>query len=449
MKENIHIPYTHRHLDPVILGFIKQEEAHKKILLVEGARQVGKSWLVNHALDRCGKTAFRLNLEKETALRMQIDDCGEFSAFAQLIRDRVGFDPAADQVLFVDEAQESRKLGHFVRFMKEDWPRATVILSGSTLARLFRNDTRYPVGRVQSLTLRPYSFSEFLRATGSSHLADAVDHDDAESISEPRHRVLLEGYDTFMRTGGLPAVVHAGPDESAVRMAMTQIMADYQNDFIRLFGEEDASIVRACFRSVANFVGGPSKNTSVIPSPGSRINARINEIFSRLESWHMILRSDQRGPGMEASHAYLPKRYLFDTGLLRYVRESAVPGIQVLETLNPAARQPLGGVIENQVALDLSRHDISLQGWKKTPSGGEIDFIIKTHARTCPVECKASLAFTYRNMRGITDYLGLFNQPVVLAISCAPFSMFELPEKKRVFNIPVYLAGRLREWAEA
>ena len=94
----------------------------------------------------------------------------------------------------------------------------------------------------------------------------------------------------------------------------------------------------SCLRSVANFVGGVSKNTSVVPAPGSRVNARINEVFARLESWHLILRSDQKGSSTHASRAYLPKRYLFDTGVLRELRESAVPAISAAHTIAPAAR---------------------------------------------------------------------------------------------------------------
>ena len=71
-------------------------------------------------------------------------------------------------------AQESRMLGSFVRFMKEAWAHATVILSGSTLRRLFRAHTRYPVGRVRHLVLGPFSFSEFLRALDKTHLAAEV-----------------------------------------------------------------------------------------------------------------------------------------------------------------------------------------------------------------------------------------------------------------------------------
>ena len=193
-----------------------------------------------------------------------------------------------------------------------------------------------------------------LRAVGQGHLADQVLGDDTQ-ISDQRHDHLLVRFDQFLATGGLPAVVRAyatGEDHALVRR---QIVADYEQDFIRLFGEESVDIATACLRSVANFVGGVSKNTSVVPAPGSRVNVKINEVFARLESWHLILRSDQKGSSAHASHAYLPKRYLFDTGVLRELRESAVPAISAVHTIAPAARTPLGAIIENQAAIELAR----------------------------------------------------------------------------------------------
>jgi hypothetical protein len=114
----------------------------------------------------------------------------------------------------------------------------------------------------------------------------------------------------------------------------------------------------------------------VIPAPGTTINARINEVFARLQGWHLVLRSDQKGPSPDSSHAYLPKRYLFDTGLLRHFRELGMPSIDVLNTRAATARGPLGGGLENQVAVELARGGATLCGRKKTPSGGEIDFLV-------------------------------------------------------------------------
>jgi predicted AAA+ superfamily ATPase len=410
------------------------------VLLVEGARQVGKTALIENAIARSGKHSFRVNLERDTLLRALMDECESFDAFARLLRDRLGFAPDADAVLSIDEAQESMSLGGFVRFMKEDWPRATVILSGSTLRRLFRSHVRYPVGRVTTLVLGPFSFSEYLIALGKEALAADVRTPD-EPLDRHQHELLLGLFDEFLERGGLPAVALA--DGGEYRAVRAQIVADYERDFIRLFGEELLPIVKACFRSVANFVGSPSKNASVVANPSSSMNARIAEVFSRLESWHLLLLSEQKGPGPEGSHGYLPKRYLFDTGVLRHFREAAVPSIGLAHALSTGARGPLGGIIENQVAIELSRSGPPLFGWKKSSAGVEIDFVREQAGERVPIECKATLSVNLKHARGLGEYLRMYGQSTGMLVSLAPQTMLEMQEGRRVQNLPVYLAERL------
>jgi predicted AAA+ superfamily ATPase len=439
--------YIPRTLEPAVAGFIRSRERHKNVLLVEGARQVGKTCLVDHAIAASGKKTCTANLERDPRLRSLIDGCRDFAEFEQVLADRLKFSPGPDSLLFIDESQESRQLGRFIRFMKEDWRDATVILSGSTLSRLFRDDVRYPVGRVQQLVVSPFSFSEYLVAVGENPLAAFVRGDELP-VTPARHERLLELFDGFLGTGGLPAAVLAHAAGHDHREVLAQIAADYERDFIRIFGERDADIVTACFRSVANFVGSPSKNTTVIPAPGTTINARINEVFARLQAWHLVLRSDQKGPSPDSSHAYLPKRYLFDTGLLRHFRELGMPSINVLRTRSAAARGPLGGGLENQVAVELARGGAPLCGWKKTPSGGEIDFLVTRKRKTVPVECKASLTLDGRSFRGIADYLHEYDQPLGVIVSFAAYGITEIVapgsrRKRRIVMLPAPLLERL------
>ena len=158
------IEYTNRREDRYIKEFINERSTQKPVLLVEGARQVGKTWLVQHAIQNTEKSAFQTNLERDSLLRRNIDECTDFKEFEDVLRDHLGFQSGTDCVLFIDEAQESRSLGRYVRFMKEEWEKVTTILSGSTLGRLFRPGTRYPVGRVLRFVLWPFSFSEFLKS---------------------------------------------------------------------------------------------------------------------------------------------------------------------------------------------------------------------------------------------------------------------------------------------
>ncbi len=437
--------YIPRSFDLIIHDFIRDTTPNKNVLFIEGARQVGKSSLVRHALEKCNCKYFALNLEKESLLRRSIDDCEEFSEFNQLLKDRIGFDGDSGSILFIDEAQESRKLGNFVRFMKEEWRNATVILTGSTLSRLFRDDSRYPVGRIQKITLWPFSFSEFLRALGKTDVANDICSGKTD-ITLSRHHYLLELYDLFLITGGLPEIVMAHVNGKSFEPMLDQLIADYENDFVRIFGENDIAIVKSCFKSVANFVGSPSKNTSVIPSPSTPQNARINDIFSRLESWHLLIKSEQKGPNAEANHSYLPKRYMFDTGILRRLRESAWPSISVIKTLSSASRIPLGGAVENQCAIDLSRFNNNVFGWKKNSSGVEIDFIVKKKDRPVPVECKASLNFDRKHIRGLLDYMAEYNVATGILISLAPYQQIDVPGTGKIINLPAYMLESLDQF---
>jgi predicted AAA+ superfamily ATPase len=444
VNENSHKKYIPRAADSEISDFLQNSTPFKNVLLVEGARQVGKSSLVEHALQKVSTKATCLNLERDTRICSLIDECRDFSDFDQLLRDRLGFRGDAGEILFIDEAQESRRLGGFVRFMKEEWASASVVLSGSTLGRLFRGETRYPVGRISRILLGPFSFSEFLEATGEKDLAEVI-RSEVVDISPQRHQRLLELYNSYLKTGGLPAVVMMEGGQRDYSEILAQILSDYERDFTRIFGENEAALVKGCLRSVANFVGGPSKNSSVWPNPSTKINARIAEVFSRLEEWHLILRSDQRGPGPEAAHAYLPKRYLFDTGLLRYLRESAVPDIHILETVDSNVRKSLGGVLENQVAIDLARQGLLLNGWKKTPSGGEIDFIMKVGNRTIPIECKSALKSDRRQYQGIMEYIGQYGGNLGVVASLAPYGEDQLASGAKILSLPVYLMERFEK----
>ncbi len=235
------------------------------------------------------------------------------------------------------------------------------------------------------------------------------------------------------------------PGAATASEVLSELLADYQEDFRRIFGEELAHIAKDCLRSVANHLGSVSKNTSVIPSASGTQSARIREVFDRLDGWHLLIRSEQLSPSPEKSHNYLPKRYLFDTGIARHLREAGVPTIQTMNTLDSDSRKPLGGVIENQVAIVLAQQNGHVQGWKRSPSGSEVDFIVKRDNKTIPIECKASLSIGKRHFRGLREYLSEYELPLAITVSLAPFEVFELSDNQTIINLPLYMMDR---WSE-
>lgn len=126
--------YILRKIETQLYDFIASSDKHKDVLLIEGARQVGKSTVVEYVISQFAIKTIIINLEKDRLFRLKIDQCREFSEFEDLLKLSFGFDPAMQGILFIDESQESMVLGQFVRFMKESWPYITTILTGSTLS---------------------------------------------------------------------------------------------------------------------------------------------------------------------------------------------------------------------------------------------------------------------------------------------------------------------------
>ena len=234
----------------------------------------------------------------------------------------------------------------------------------------------------------------------------------------------------------------------AYHLLQRQLLASYEQDFIRIFGEEKVHIAQRCLRSVANLVGFPSKLSSVASNATNKTIQEVKNIFTRLENWNMVLKSPQFGLSATAGHNYLPKRYLFDTGLLRCLRETAVPSIDVVETLDSASRTPLGSIIENQTAIDLVSMGFDLSGWKKSSSGMEIDFIIKNRKALVPVECKAALRIHKTHLKGLLEYLGLYGLRVGVIVSLSPFEKIE-SGNRTIFNIPLYMSRFLKRLCES
>ncbi len=433
--------YITRNIETQLHRFIDSPDKHKNVLLVEGARQVGKSTVVEHVINQFPIKKIIINLEKDRLFRLKLDKCRQFSEFEDLLQITFDFNPAVKSILFIDESQESMLLGQFVRFMKESWPDTATILTGSTLSRLFRKEVRYPVGRVKRLVVSPFSFYEFLMAGKKDFLSEKLKT--FSRVSDTVHHELLLMLDKYLTVGGLPAVVKDYFSRKDFRQSRSLVIADYEHDFIRLFGEDDLGIVKACFTSVANYAGSPSKNSSVVPSPTTPVHHKINNIFARLEQWKLIFRSDQHGISPEKSHRYLPKRYLFDTGILRHYREAAIPSIGLLDPAGSEIRKPLGGIIENQAAIELARRNSDLHGWKKSPSGMEIDFLFQHMDLVIPVECKAAKQIKKTHLKGILSYLKMYGQKKGVVISLAPHVIFDMGGGVEIINIPLYSAENI------
>ena len=418
----------------------------REVILVQGARQVGKTTMVERVLQSV-ETVYALNLERDLGALRSIDRTESFDDFTRFIQahfratqfDRPG------HVLFIDEAQESERLGRYVRFMKEEWQHTRVILSGSSMSRIFRAETRVPVGRFRPWLVTPLVFEEFLSASQHTHLKEIYD----AFCQDPKpglvtgavHEAFLKALDEYLMVGGLPAVVtthQSGGDYRSLRRSLYDAQED---DFVRKSTLSDRGLFAHGLRGIANFLGMPSKYSHVHESKST-----AEKVLAAQAAWNLIIEIEQKG--MSSTTQHLPKRYLYDIGMAQDLRDMPFPRLSLVSTKNPALRTQLGGLFENVLLLNLLSDQARLgdvSGWRKGGSdGAEVDFIWRQGDRTIALECKASRKISLKHWSGLRAYLEATvdagSQSTGMLISAAPFEVVR-SKQGTLINLPLYLAS--------
>lgn len=387
-----------------LIDFIEYKSKDKPVLILSGARQVGKTTLIKQVTE--GRSVLFLNLEEHPSVAASIDACAEFDEFADYLREEFQFDPDT-QILVIDEAQTSRKLGSFVRFMKENWKNATVILTGSVISELHGDEHREPVGRESYLELWPMMFTEFLRAVDKASLARALEKFElGDVISTGVHQRLMAEMDNYIRVGGLPEVVKYYIEGRDWQRLRRDIFKTYENDFARYFSLDDVNLFSRCLDAVAVNVGSPSKDTQAVrlDAPGYK---KVSGIFSRLEKWKLIIKCEQLR-AEPAQNKSQPKRYLYDVGVLVDLRLKGLQTLSLSDLSHPVLRTPLGGIIENHLALSLRDQFSEVCGFKLSTQS-EIDFVVKHNDIVYPIECKIANRFKANHLSAITTYLARYS----------------------------------------
>ncbi|MCY3869827.1 MAG: AAA family ATPase [Gemmatimonadetes bacterium] len=428
-----------RDLEKRLIAYLSRRVEHPNVALLEGARQVGKTTLIESIRPKLDREILYLNLEEDNRAVHDLNSCRDFADFETYLATVYQFRGDGQRILCIDEAQESSVLGGFVRFMKEKWQHSPVILTGSSMSRIFGPETRFPVGRVTRFLLQPFSFREFLRCGKAEEL---LAFEDLFQIPLFLHERLLKYVQSYLDVGGLPAVASSFFDQMDWRQLRRDLYLDYRSDFARIFSATEASLFDQCLRGVASNLGSPSKYAQMVRTT-SALYRRVPDFLALLESWKLIYKSNIQGTRPE-QQGFSPKRYLYDPGLANDLRLTALPRIDILSSLDAAQRAPLGGIIENMLATELVALGQDLTGWKKGVNSSEVDFIFRTAlGDTIPIECKASLVTRSRDTGGLSEYAARHGSNLGVLVNLDMPGKLTTSTGLKVIYIPVYLIDRL------
>jgi predicted AAA+ superfamily ATPase len=410
-----------------------RENSNRLPLLLEGARQVGKTYLLQEFGEKYYRNVAYINFLRPSPEIKQIFD-GELDPkriITQLeILLQMEISPAETLIIF-DEVQETPRALESLKFFAEDAPEYHIASSGSLLGIFLHKGTSFPVGKVQRLKLQPMDFEEFLLAKGQSRLVRELKTLTFElSFSDK----LLDAFREYCFTGGMPRVVSDWVQTGNyynVGAIQSDILDDYRGDFSKHTDEATAIRIRQIFdRLPDQFAKKSDKFVYGVVKDGAR--AREYEMaIEWLVDAGIVRRvyEVKRGDKLPLKAYVQPsafKLYFVDVGLFRQLAD--IPSDVVMK--KTAIFDDFNGLMAEQFVLQ-QLADYTLYYWT-SKSESEVDFVGQFGSRIVPIEVKSGENVKAKSLRAYRDKY----QPEL----SVRFSLKTLEYNDGLLNIPLYYA---------
>jgi hypothetical protein len=424
-----------RTLQASLKNQLKINDIHRDVIMLGGARQTGKSTLVANLLHETPH--IWLNLYENPPLASRIDQTQTFADLETLLFTECAFRPGDGKVLVIDECQEAKKLGSWVRFFKENWKNQSVILLGSILPQLFSDQESYPVGRVREWTLRPFHFEEFLHALGKSHLIRFACNYDFDNPPNPvTESPLRDAYLLYMQTGGMPRIVFDFVNKQQnIDISWQGLLRQFSLDVERYTKETQASLFIHILNQIAAHTSQPLKYSQILATDSAAYR-QLPSFLELLDRWHLSFKACACAKHPEGRTHKASKRYLIDTGLVAYFLHRNQP---LLWQHRPESMNPVYGKLqEHFVAQELVALDESvgsnLSFYQANHNAKEIDFIW----RGIPIEVKSQATVNRNHLKPMATYLKEQGRETGVLIYNGPVQKLMYQDKK-IWAIPPYL----------
>lgn len=423
-----------------------KDKSNRKPLVLRGARQVGKTTVVNaFGKEFDNYLYFNLDIVNDKALferNIPLDDLVDSLFARQGIKKKKG-----STLLFIDEIQNSPQTISLLRYFKEQRPDIHVVSAGSLLENVVDVKVSFPVGRVDYMALRPCSFYEFLTALDMDNLIYFIDHPEQSSSV---HEQLMSLFNQYTIVGGMPEAVQEYADTHDV-LALDDIyeslVQGYKDDVEKyVSGGKLADVVRYLIGSSWAKAG----QTVTLGGFGdSDYRAReVGEAFRLLQK-AMLLElvyptTSVTVPAL-GEEKRQPKVVMLDTGLTNYqagVRRELIGANDILDVWR-------GHIAEQVVAQELLTLNDKVsqrrQFWIKGNGSAEVDFVLTYQSQLYPIEVKSGRNSHLRSMHSFID-----QAPVNIGfrIWSGPYSVDDVQTTlgKKPFhlvNLPFYMIGHI------
>lgn len=411
-----------------------KENPDRKPLIIRGARQVGKTWLMKEFASEAYPQYAYINFEDNEIAKNIFQKDFDIDRILLALQLVTNITITTDTLIIFDEIQEAPRGITSLKYFQEKAPQYHVIAAGSLLGIAMHKNESFPVGKVDFMDLYPLSFLEYLDALGEQNFVKLLLQKDWE-MTVLFHSKLQEYLRQYFYIGGMPEVVLSfitNKDFSKVRQLQQNILESYDRDFSKHAPITDVPRIRMVWKSIPSQL---SKENRKFIYGSLKEGARAKDFELAIE-WlkdaGLIYKVNRTKKGELPLTAYEDlsafKLFVVDTGLLCAM--SNLPP-KVLLDGNTLFTDYKGALTEQYVLQQLKCiKDLCIYYWSADNSRGEIDFLLQYEAEVIPVEVKAEENLQSKSLRTFID-----KHPLLHGIR---FSMSNYREQDWITNYPLY-----------
>lgn len=421
----------------IINDLVKWKESkNRKPLIVHGARQVGKTYIIKEFGKQNYDNVIYVNFETNKELGTEINESIDAKYIINKLELFYGEKIIPERTLiFFDEIQANERALTSLKYFYEDAKEYHIIAAGSLLGiAINRENYSFPVGKVQMINMYPLSFKEFLMAINREDLINEIKKhfESNDRMDKNLHELCLKLYRTYLVVGGMPEVVQTYLDEQKVIASIdvqAMILESYMRDMTKYADSSESNKIIAAFDSIPVQLAkdNPKFQYKVISKGAS------SGIFGNAILWlknsgivNQVFKVNPQMPLEMYKDLSSFKLYMSDVGL--FVNKAKYPLYQVDLSSQPAMIS-MGPLTEHYVANELRFNGYGSYYWE-SDGKAELDFIIQKDVDIIPIEVKSSL---HTKARSLDLYIKTYNPKYAIRISERNFGF-----ENNIKSVPLY-----------
>jgi len=407
---------------------------NRQPLILTGARQVGKTWVMKEFGNRYFKKTAYISLDSNPNMQLLFEKTIKPSELLPFLNAQAGTEIDSETLLIFDEIQEIPKALTALKYFCEEQPELPVIAAGSTLGVSLHSGVSFPVGKVEFLNLYPMSFAEFLDAIGETQTRAAIETKNYDLLNSFREK-LLGILKQYMLVGGMPEVVAEFVKTKGfigVRKIQKKIITSYEKDFSKHTNAEMAVKLSLLWKSIPVQL---SRENKKFLYGAVRNGARARD-FEVAIQWlqdssliHKIGRISNPSMPLKSYEEFgMFKIFMHDIGLL-----CAMSGVssKIILDGNSIFKEFKGALAEQFVCQELLAKGEEPFYWSLQNSQAEIDFLLEYNDKIIPIEVKSG---TNLRAKSLGVYIEKFKPQLALRISEADYKI-----SSNIIDLPLFV----------